>query len=110
MWTSSKVSSRRRGTSPRRTRPIPIAGPRAREKEVIKRRLEALLDASGELPRALDAVVAEYNGRKGDASSFDKLDALLREQNFRLCYWRVATEEINYRRFFDIDQLAAVRM
>jgi (1->4)-alpha-D-glucan 1-alpha-D-glucosylmutase len=83
---------------------------RAREKEVIKRRLEALVDASVALAHALDEVVAEYNGNKGDVSSFDKLDALLREQNFRLAYWRVATEEINYRRFFDIDQLAAVRM
>jgi (1->4)-alpha-D-glucan 1-alpha-D-glucosylmutase len=83
---------------------------RAREKEIIKRRLVVLLDASAELARALDAVVAEYNGQSGDSASFDKLDRLLCEQNYRLAYWRVATEEINYRRFFDIDQLAAVRM
>ena len=100
------------------TRNLPLAhetdpdrrAERAREKEVIKRRLEALLDARVEPARALDAVVAEYNGRKGDLASFDRLDSLLREQNFRLSYWRVATEEINYRRFFDVDQLAAVRM
>ena len=37
------------------------------------------------------------------------LDALLNEQNYRLASWRVASEEINYRRFFDINELAAIR-
>ena len=32
------------------------------------------------------------------------------DQPYRLCYWRVATDEINYRRFFDIDELAAIRV
>ena len=39
-----------------------------------------------------------------------RLDALLDEQSYRLAFWRVAAEEINYRRFFDINELAAVRM
>ncbi len=34
----------------------------------------------------------------------------LKQQNYRLSYWRVATEEINYRRFFDVNELAAIRM
>jgi (1->4)-alpha-D-glucan 1-alpha-D-glucosylmutase len=38
------------------------------------------------------------------------LDGLLSKQVWRLSYWRVATEEANYRRFFDINSLAAVRM
>ena len=38
------------------------------------------------------------------------LDRLIREQNYRLSYWRVASEQINYRRFFDINDLAALRM
>ncbi|HEX6246062.1 MAG TPA: malto-oligosyltrehalose synthase, partial [Polyangiales bacterium] len=42
--------------------------------------------------------------------SFEALDRLLCEQNYRLASWRVAAEEINYRRFFDINQLAAIRM
>jgi (1->4)-alpha-D-glucan 1-alpha-D-glucosylmutase len=45
-----------------------------------------------------------------DAHSFDGLDALLSAQAYRLAYWRVAGEEINYRRFFDINELAAIRM
>src|SRR5207244_11922445 len=42
--------------------------------------------------------------------SFDRLDELLNAQSYRLAHWRVASEEINYRRFFDVNQLAALRM
>jgi len=48
-------------------------------------------------------------GRRG-SKSFDLLDQLLSYQVYRLAYWRVASEEINYRRFFDINELAAIRM
>lgn len=82
---------------------------RAREKEVLKRRLAAL--AEDELvAKRLDEEVARVNGTPGDPRSFDDLDRLLVDQNYRLAYWRVATEEINYRRFFEINDLAAIRM
>src|SRR5688572_6488054 len=83
---------------------------RDREKEVIKRRLAALTTSS---PRVLDHVqraVCTFNGRSGDPASFDRLDELLSAQRYRLSYWRVAAEEINYRRFFDINELAAIRV
>jgi (1->4)-alpha-D-glucan 1-alpha-D-glucosylmutase len=54
--------------------------------------------------------VAEYNGTPGDPKSFDKLDALLSAQHYRLSYWKVASDEINYRRFFDVNSLAALAM
>lgn len=38
------------------------------------------------------------------------LDALVTAQHYRLAYWRVANEELNYRRFFDVGSLAAVRV
>jgi (1->4)-alpha-D-glucan 1-alpha-D-glucosylmutase len=38
------------------------------------------------------------------------LDQLLNEQSYRLAFWRVAAEEINYRRFFDVNELAAIRV
>jgi (1->4)-alpha-D-glucan 1-alpha-D-glucosylmutase len=50
------------------------------------------------------------NGTPGDRASFDALDALIEAQACRLAYWRVAADEINYRRFFDINDLAALRM
>jgi (1->4)-alpha-D-glucan 1-alpha-D-glucosylmutase len=83
---------------------------RNREKEVIKHRLAALYERSPELRDALDASVQALNGTVGDPRSFDALDRLIDNQVYRPAYWRVATEEINYRRFFDINELAAVRM
>ncbi len=58
------------------------------------------------LARALEAL----NGRRGDPHSFDALEALLGDQAYRLSFWGVAAEEINYRRFFDINDLAAIRI
>ncbi len=83
---------------------------RYREKEIIKRRLAALVEGSGAIRVFLDENVRLINGTKGDPPSFDLLDDLLNEQAYRLAYWRVAAEEINYRRFFDINELAAIRM
>jgi glycogen operon protein len=77
---------------------------RAREKEVIKRRLAALFEASPACARAMDEALDLVS------RSPDRLEAFLNEQNYRLSYWRVATEEINYRRFFDVNELAAIRM
>lgn len=54
--------------------------------------------------------VACFNGDIAQPSSFNRLHHLLETQAYRLSYWKVATEEINYRRFFDINELAAVRM
>jgi (1->4)-alpha-D-glucan 1-alpha-D-glucosylmutase len=83
---------------------------RAREKEVIKRRLAALEAHSSHVRAHIVHAVAILNGRRGDPHSFDGLDALLAAQSYRLAHWRVAAEEINYRRFFDINELAAIRM
>ena len=83
---------------------------RQREKEVAKRRLSRLAEDSGPVRRAIEAAVEELNGQRGDAASFDRLEKLLADQAYRLCYWRVAADEINYRRFFDINELAAIRV
>ena len=82
---------------------------RAREKEVLRRRL-AVLARDPMIAKAIDEEVARMNGTAGDPRSFDDLDALLVEQNYRLAYWRVASDEINYRRFFEVNDLAAIRM
>jgi (1->4)-alpha-D-glucan 1-alpha-D-glucosylmutase len=82
---------------------------RQREKEVIKRRLAALTDSCAEVREHLLAIVALFNGKPGDPPSFDLLDELLDDQPYRLSSWRVASDEINYRRFFDINELAALR-
>jgi (1->4)-alpha-D-glucan 1-alpha-D-glucosylmutase len=83
---------------------------RLREKEIAKRRLSALVAESREVSVALKKTVKEFNGVRGDARSFDRLEELLAEQAYLLCFWRVAADEINYRRFFDINELAAIRV
>src|SRR6185503_5246505 len=82
----------------------------SREKEIEKRRIRTLHELSPPFRSALEGVLLEFNGQKGVAESFDLLDALIDDQSYRLAFWRVAAEEINYRRFFDITELAAVRM
>ncbi|MGE5172476.1 MAG: malto-oligosyltrehalose synthase, partial [Betaproteobacteria bacterium] len=83
---------------------------RYREKEVIKRRLSTLTSASPEVRAHIEENVRLFNGTKGDPESFDLLDGLMNQQIYRLSHWRVATEEINYRRFFDVNGLGAIRM
>ena len=95
---------------PRRMLGAPAMDERNREKEIVKRRINALEAASAPFRAALGASLQAVNGEKGQPSSFDRLDALLDGQSYRLAFWRVAAEEINYRRFFDITELAAVRM
>jgi (1->4)-alpha-D-glucan 1-alpha-D-glucosylmutase len=95
---------------PRTALPVDKIIERNREKEVIKRRLATLYDNSPAVREALEASVECYNGTVGDPRSFDALDQLIDRQAYRPAYWRVAAEEINYRRFFDINELAAVRM
>ncbi len=80
-----------------------------REKEIIKRRIAALYQGSVEVRSAIGRAIQEFNGKIGEPQSFDLLDALLEAQPYRLAFWRVAGEEINYRRFFDINELAAIR-
>ena len=76
---------------------------RARETAVIERRLLALAEISA-IEAALDTALSELN------ADLPRLDTLIQEQNYRLSYWKVASEQINYRRFFDINDLAALRI
>ena len=84
---------------------------RNREKEIVKRRIARCTRPRRRFARALEDVLRDVQ-RPGRAMprSFDRLDALIDDQSYRLAFWRVAAEEINYRRFFDITELAAVRM
>jgi (1->4)-alpha-D-glucan 1-alpha-D-glucosylmutase len=76
---------------------------RHRDKEVLRASLARLLEEEPEVAAAVDAEVARIN------ADYDRLDALLQRQNFRLAYWRTAGRELDYRRFFDIHTLVALR-
>ena len=59
---------------------------------------------------ALAAALEHFAGRPGNPAGFRRLHRLLEAQSYRVAYWRVAADEINYRRFFNINDLAALRM
>ncbi|MBU1299737.1 MAG: malto-oligosyltrehalose synthase, partial [Bacteroidetes bacterium] len=58
----------------------------------------------------IDESITNFNGEPGKPESFNLLDELLSDQLFRLSFWKVATEEINYRRFFNINHLISLRI
>jgi (1->4)-alpha-D-glucan 1-alpha-D-glucosylmutase len=76
----------------------------------LKETLSRIYAESEEFRSALDATIERFNGRAGDADSMNSLDALLDAQWYRLAYWRIASEKINYRRFFDVTDLVGVRV
>ena len=82
---------------------------RLRDKEINKRRLAALCAKSAAVTGFIERNVEKINGTPGDGSSFDALHELIKAQAYRLAYWRVAADDINYRRFFDVNDLAALR-
>ena len=57
---------------------------------------------------AIDEAVAEYDPKT--ETGRDRLHRLLERQAYRLAWWRAATDEINWRRFFDVNGLAGVRV
>jgi (1->4)-alpha-D-glucan 1-alpha-D-glucosylmutase len=75
----------------------------------LKRQLaEAAVDPG--IAAAVAAAVRAFAGTPGRPASFQRLHSLLEAQSYRIAFWRVATEEINYRRFFNINDLAGLRI
>lgn len=91
------------------TEPSRIAE-RQRDKEVHKRHLATLVATSPDIAQHIRENLNDFNGRSGDTASFDALHELIQAQGYRLSFWRIASHEINYRRFFDINDLAALRI
>jgi (1->4)-alpha-D-glucan 1-alpha-D-glucosylmutase len=83
---------------------------RHREKEIARVRLARLAGACPAVRAHIDRAIASFNGTLGNAGSFDRLHGLLELQAYRLASWRTAADEINYRRFFDINSLAGLRV
>jgi (1->4)-alpha-D-glucan 1-alpha-D-glucosylmutase len=75
----------------------------------IKQTLWDLYSNNPVIKEFIDASLKEYNGVAGDMDSLRLLDQLLSRQIFRLCHWKLACEEINYRRFFTINELISLR-
>ena len=69
----------------------------------VKGRLWELYSHHSEIRRFVDSNLRTFNGAPGKAESFNLLDDLLRRQLFHLAFWKVGAEEIDYRRFFNIN-------
>ncbi len=95
---------------PQATRDPAAIRERHREKEVIKRRLNLLMVRSPPVREHVLRNVEDYRGDPARPDSWDLLHRLLDAQPYRLSHWRSAADEINYRRFFDVNELAAICM
>lgn len=58
----------------------------------------------------MEGTIESFNGRQNEPRSLDGLDRLLSEQFYRLSFWKVGSEEINYRRFFAVNDLISLRV
>jgi (1->4)-alpha-D-glucan 1-alpha-D-glucosylmutase len=83
---------------------------RNRDKEISKRRLAELCARVPEIADYILRAVDLINGNPADPASFEGLHELIKAQAFRLANWRVASDDINYRRFFDTNDLAGICM
>ncbi len=84
-------------------------GERYEQIDIVKTMLWELYSHNRYIKEFVDNNLVEVNGMKGHPESFGFLHNLLSEQNFRLSFWKVASEEINYRRFFNINELMCIR-
>ena len=89
---------------------LAVATERQREKEVARARLARLVSESPQVGEQIEKAVQEVTGEPGKPESFNALHELLETQSYRLSYWRTASHEINYRRFFDVNTLAGLRV
>ncbi len=87
-----------------------LAGERRLQREALKERLWNLSQSSPELKNFVDENVRLFNGHKKKPDSFVMLDRLLGEQAYILSYWLSSNAEINYRRFFTINNLVGMRV
>ncbi|MCU1327309.1 MAG: malto-oligosyltrehalose synthase, partial [Bryobacterales bacterium] len=85
----------------------PQVGRRAGE---LKNELALLAREKPEVREAVAASVARLTGQPGDDESWRALDALIQDQFWRAADFRVAADDINYRRFFNVNDLAGLRM
>ncbi|MBL1173619.1 MAG: malto-oligosyltrehalose synthase [Pantanalinema sp. GBBB05] len=76
----------------------------------VKGLLWELYNQNPEIKDFFDSNIILFNGEVGKPESFNLLDSLLSDQFYRLSFWKVGAEEINYRRFFTVNELISVKV
>ncbi len=69
---------------------------------------QALAERATEVLPAIEQRLAEFDGRQPEG--FQRLHQLLEQQAYRLASWRTAADDINWRRFFDVNELGGLRV
>ncbi|MDN5872268.1 MAG: malto-oligosyltrehalose synthase, partial [Nitrococcus sp.] len=82
----------------------------ARRAGELKAELAQLASTREDVAAAVGGALATFNGKAGEPESFCRLHELIQQQHWRAAFWRVAADDINYRRFFNINELAGLRM
>ena len=82
----------------------------ARRAAELKAQLAVLVSERADVREALEHRLARFRGREGNAGGWRELDALIQRQHWRIAYFRAAADDINYRRFFNINDLAGLRV
>lgn len=80
--------------------------PDRKEAPEFKKTLAAIEGAAEIIERGLDA----YRAKPDRPAQIQTLHNLLERQHYKLGQWRLASSEINYRRFFDVNTLAGLRV
>ncbi|HTZ46996.1 MAG TPA: malto-oligosyltrehalose synthase [Verrucomicrobiae bacterium] len=76
----------------------------------LKQQLAQSVRENQDVRQAVESALERFRGMPGHSNSWDKLDALIRLQHWRPTHFRVAADDINYRRFFNISELAGIHM
>ncbi|MCA1552696.1 malto-oligosyltrehalose synthase, partial [Bradyrhizobium sp. BRP19] len=80
--------------------------PNRKEAPAFKAELKAIAGAGEIIARGLST----YRAGEGRPAQTLALHHLLERQHYKLGHWRLASSDINYRRFFDINNLAGIRV
>jgi (1->4)-alpha-D-glucan 1-alpha-D-glucosylmutase len=94
----------------RDTQAADAVGERRLRFEAVKERLRQLVSDNAYVHTFLHQTLKDFDGEANNPSSFSLLERLLAEQHYILAYWQNVNEEINYRRFFTINDLVGMPM
>jgi len=86
------------------------AGEQYRDRQAVKQSFLHIVKVSSKTKTALLQNITLFNGKKGEPKSFELMHHLLEQQIYQLAFWKTAREHLNYRRFFDINDLIGVQV
>ncbi len=92
------------------TFPVLKAQARSDQAAFVKQLLWELYESNSEIRTFINQNIEAFNGQAGKPKSFDLLDKMLLEQYYRLSFWKVGAEELNYRRFFTVNELICLKV